>query len=63
VGDATFNSGAEDNVGYAELAIGAEVLAAISMTAAERIEHLMMAGVYHLRARQAGSLAGVAAPN
>jgi hypothetical protein len=53
----------ERDCGDAELAIGAEFLAAISQTVAERIEHLKMAGIYWVRAREAGGPVGAALLN
>ncbi len=42
-----------DSAYYSELAIGAEYLAEKSASAAERAEHLRMARLYRLRARDA----------
>ena len=44
---------------YEQMMRGAEYLAAIATDPGERAEHLMMAGKYHLRARQAGSSASL----
>jgi hypothetical protein len=48
----------EEACSYAELAEGAEFLAAISENGPDRIEHLKMAGLYHVRALEAGGAAG-----
>jgi hypothetical protein len=53
----------ENECGDAELAIGAEFLAAISKTVAERVEHLKMAGIYRVRAFEAGGPVGAALLN
>ncbi len=43
-----------------QMMLGAEYLAALAADPSERTEHLLMAGKYHLRAREAGCSASPA---
>ena len=42
---------------FEHMMLGAEYLASLTADRIERTEHLLMAGKYHLRAREAGSCA------